>query len=107
MKSSAPGGLRFGGRNVTMAQIAASPMRVMADVSRPVIDQTGIQDAVDFTLEWALAARNVASPGQFQPDESLPDFREALAHQLGLKLVAVKGPVTLFLIDHVERPSDN
>lgn len=107
VKPGAPEGLRFGGRNVTVTQIAASPMRVMADVSRPLIDQTGIQGAVDFTIEWALAVRNVAGSSEFLPDESLPDFYEALSHQLGLKLVSGKGPVELFIIDHVERPSDN
>lgn len=107
VKPGTPKGLRFGGRNVTMAQFAASPMRVMADVSRPLVDQTGIQGTVDFTIEWALATRNIAGSSEFHPDESLPDFNEALSHQLGLKLVSGKGPVELFIIDHVERPSDN
>jgi uncharacterized protein (TIGR03435 family) len=107
VKASSPKGLRFSGRDVTIAQLASSPMRVMADVSRPLIDQTGIQGTVDFTIEWALAAGNVANPKAFEPDESLPDFTEALSHQLGLKLVPGKAPVELFLIDHVERPSDN
>jgi uncharacterized protein (TIGR03435 family) len=107
IKSSKPGGLHFGGRDVTMAQIATSPMRVMADVGRPLVDQTGIKGSVDFTIEWALAARNVADPSKFHPDESLPDFNEALSHQLGLKLVSGKGPVEFFIIDHVEPPSGN
>lgn len=107
VKPGAPGGLRFGGRNVTMAQVAASPMRVMADVSRPLVDQTGIQGNVDFTIEWGLAAQNVVQSSEFHPDESEPNFDEALSHQLGLKLVSGKGPVELFLIDHVERPSAN
>jgi uncharacterized protein (TIGR03435 family) len=90
-----------------MAQIAASPMRVMAAVDRPLIDQTGIKGTVDFTLEWALAARNVVNASDFHPDEDAPEFDVALMKQLGLKLVSQKGSVELFVIDHVEHPSEN
>jgi len=107
MKPTAPGRLRFGGRNLTMAQIAASPMRVMADVGRPLVDQTGIKGTVDFTLEWALAARNVADSTDFHPDESAPEFDLALTKQLGLKLKSQKGPAEMFVIDHIEHPSEN
>jgi uncharacterized protein (TIGR03435 family) len=107
MKPTEPGRLRFGGRNLTMAQIAASPMRVMADVGRPLVDQTGIKGTVDFTLEWALAARNVVASTDFHPDESAPEFDLALAKQLGIKLQSQKGPVEVFVIDHIEHPSEN
>jgi uncharacterized protein (TIGR03435 family) len=32
---------------------------------------------------------------------------DALEQQLGLKLESHKGPVEVYLIDHVERPSEN
>jgi len=107
MKPTEPGRLRFGGRNLTMAQIAASPMRVMADVGRPLVDQTGIKETVDFTLEWVLAARNVVDSTDFHPDESAPEFDLALTKQLGLKLKSQKGLVEVFVIDHIEHPSEN
>ena len=36
-----------------------------------------------------------------------PGFVTAVEDQLGLKLVKQKMPVQLFVIDHVERPSEN
>jgi uncharacterized protein (TIGR03435 family) len=32
---------------------------------------------------------------------------DALKQQLGLKLVAQKGPVDYYVIDHIDRPTDN
>ena len=75
---------------------------------RPVIDLTGLQGFYDFTLLFAP---------QLPPDvprESLPpglldrlSLFEAVKQQLGLMLTAQKGPVEYYVIDHVERPSDN
>jgi hypothetical protein len=43
-----------------------------------------------------------------RPDfDSLPSLDTALEQQLGLKLVAREGPVDIYVIDHVERPSEN
>jgi len=43
-----------------------------------------------------------------RPDfASLPTLYAALEQQLGLKLEARKGPVDIYVIDHVERPSEN
>ena len=40
------------------------------------------------------------------PDRLSNSF-DALKQQLGLKLVAQKGPVDYYVIDHIDRPSDN
>jgi uncharacterized protein (TIGR03435 family) len=43
-----------------------------------------------------------------RPDLStLPTLFGALEQQLGLKLQAHKGPIEIYVIDHVERPSEN
>jgi uncharacterized protein (TIGR03435 family) len=102
---SAPGRYRFGGRNVTMAQLATSlPIQTgMATLSRPVIDRTGLSGGYDLSLEWTPEPTNPDSPA----DESGATFRKALKDQFGLKLIPEKGPVDILIIDHVEMPSAN
>jgi uncharacterized protein (TIGR03435 family) len=77
----------------------ASTMESVVD--RPVADQTGLTGRWDFLLKW-------------RPDESvtsdanaLPGLFTAIQEQIGLKLEAVKAPVDVLVIDHVERPSAN
>jgi uncharacterized protein (TIGR03435 family) len=43
----------------------------------------------------------------FTPDPSGPTFLEALKNQLGLKLDPAMGPVQVFVVDHIEQPSEN
>jgi uncharacterized protein (TIGR03435 family) len=74
----------------------------MATVSRPVIDQTGLDGTFDFDLEWLPEMEPGASA-----DESGVSFREALKQELGLRLVPEKGPVELLVIDSVEQPTAN
>jgi uncharacterized protein (TIGR03435 family) len=80
-------------------------------LSRPVLDKTGLTGTYDFILEWipdaaptssADAANVVTLPGI--PGASL---FTALQQQLGLKLEPGKGPIEMIVIDHVEKPSGN
>jgi uncharacterized protein (TIGR03435 family) len=106
MKLSAPGRMKGGGRDVSMALIVSN-LAGVGVVDRPMVDETGLIGTVDFSLEWRLAAENVPSGQEFHPDEDAPTFAEALKEQLGLKMVPQKGPVEFFVVDHVERPSEN
>jgi uncharacterized protein (TIGR03435 family) len=65
-----------------------------------VEDRTGLIARYDFTLNWA--PQSAAS----NPDAS-PDIFSAVQEQLGLKLEPIKGPVDTYVIDHVERPTEN
>jgi uncharacterized protein (TIGR03435 family) len=102
LPTSATGHIRFGGRGVTLSLLASSlpTMTGMAVVSRPVIDETGLNGTFDFTLDWVPEFN---AP----PDASGPNFREGLKEQLGLKLEAQQGPVEILVIDRVEHPSAN
>ena len=93
--------------NVNMETFASGLQGI---VDRPVIDQTGLSGRFDITLDWA--------PDEFQspgagvspaPDTgaAFPDLYAALRDQLGLKLESTKGPVEIFVIDHIEKPSEN
>ena len=71
-------------------------------VSDPLLDKTGLTGTIDFLLEFTPELR----PGvDFQPDPSGPTFLEALKDQLGLKGQTQTGPVDVFVIDHVEKPT--
>jgi uncharacterized protein (TIGR03435 family) len=100
-------GLEIGGdpqhalsaRNISMAQFAGTLSRLQ-ELDRPVVDRTGLKGVFNISLDFV--AEDAASP-----DSAGPSIFTALAEQLGLKLEATKGPVQIFVIDHVEKPSEN
>jgi uncharacterized protein (TIGR03435 family) len=97
------GGIRLGRRDF---EAKAQPIELLAValgalyVDRPVIDHTGLKGLYDLRLQWtADAGLNTPSVG--------PSLLNALEEQLGLKLEAGKGPLTVLVIDSVEKPSEN
>jgi len=77
-------------------------------LGRPVIDETGLKGAYNFAVTWTPAETEPRLPGDdFSPDPSGPSFVTALREQLGLQLIAKKGPVESLVIDHAEPPSAN
>lgn len=84
------------------------------NLNAPVIDKTGLAGYYDFTLDRSLAASSLESQEPPRPEaprlegpERNADLITALREQLGLKLEYRKTPVEIFVIDHVERPSEN
>jgi len=80
-------------------------------VDRLVVDQTGLGPArFDFTLKWTpdtqAPGATGAAPSAVSADAP-PDIFAAVQQQLGLKLEPTKAPVDVFVIDKVEKPSDN
>jgi uncharacterized protein (TIGR03435 family) len=67
---------------------------------RMVIDKTGLTANYNIDLQWTPVDQDTT------PDAG-PTLFTALEEQLGLKLVPSKGPVDTFVIDHVEKPSEN
>jgi uncharacterized protein (TIGR03435 family) len=59
-----------------------------------VEDKTGLPGRYDFTLQYTYP-------------ESYPTLTTAIQEQLGLKLERTLGSVDIFVIDHIERPSEN
>jgi uncharacterized protein (TIGR03435 family) len=68
----------------------------------PVLDQTGLTGLYNFNLEFTRPQDT-----RTRQADSPPDLFTALQEQLGLELHATKGPVEIFVIDHIERPSPN
>lgn len=81
-------------------------------LGRTIVDKTGLVGNYDFKLQWTPESQSAASAQQgadntLSPDSSGPSIFTAIQEQLGLKLESQKGPVEIFVIDHVERPSEN
>lgn len=75
---------------------------------RPVVDLTGLDKNYDFTLTFLPVLPPDVSPDTLSPEvRDRPTIFDAVKEQLGLKLLAQKGPVQHFVIDHIDRPSDN
>jgi uncharacterized protein (TIGR03435 family) len=107
MPVTEPGRLRFAGRNVTIGFIADT-FSAGTNLGRPMVDQTGLTGKFDFVLEWMPERRGPVPPGaETSADPAGPSFEQALRDQLGIKLQAQKSPITILVVDHVERPSAN
>ena len=63
-----------------------------------VEDKTGLPGRYDFTLQYTY---------QSTDPESYPTLTTAIQEQLGLKLERTLGSVDIFVIGHIERPSEN
>jgi uncharacterized protein (TIGR03435 family) len=101
-----PLGATLPGRNATMGELASVMQRAALD--RPVVDRTGLTGRYDFDLEWSSNDTQFGGQGPKEnPESNRPDLFTAMQQQLGLKLEATRGPVEAFVIDQVERPSEN
>jgi uncharacterized protein (TIGR03435 family) len=105
-----PGGLvDFEGGTLSMC---AGLLNLILD--HPVIDKTGLTGYFKIRLVFSpedtapprLATANPPAPAEARAPDA-PNIFQAIQEQLGLKLVAAKGPVDVLVIDHIERPSDN
>jgi len=68
-----------------------------------VQNRTGLDGQYALTLRFSVARQ--ASPDG--ASDEAPDFFTALREQLGLKLVREKKMAQVFVIDHIERPTEN
>jgi uncharacterized protein (TIGR03435 family) len=98
-----PGRIRFG--NYPLSLFANG---ISGRVARAVVDRTGLSGNWEFELEF----QPEVPPGQLPPgaapppvDPDAPNFFTAIQEQLGLKLEATKGPVEVWVIDGVEKPT--
>jgi uncharacterized protein (TIGR03435 family) len=68
-----------------------------------VENRTGLQGDYAVTLRFSAPRQ----PGPDAPIDDAPEFFTALREQLGLKLERSKKMMPVFVIDHIERPSEN
>jgi uncharacterized protein (TIGR03435 family) len=99
-------------RRETVEQLAD---RLSAQLSRPVVDKTGLKDVYDFALTWTVDNGGAGIPRTGPPpdmiemhsspilsDPGLSIFA-ALPAQLGLKLEARRGPLVMLIVDKGEK----
>jgi uncharacterized protein (TIGR03435 family) len=87
-------------KNMTMANLAQA-LQVLAPgyANRNVLDLTGLKDSYDFTITWVGRAVSDQEGGLTIPD--------ALEKQLGIKMEGRRMPVSVIIVDHIDRPSEN
>ncbi len=85
---------------MTMDMLARN---LSARAGGPVTNRTGLEGNYAFTLRFSPPT---GAGAPTNPDDA-PDFFTALQEQLGLKLQPEKGTVPYFVIDHIERPTEN
>ena len=103
-----------GGVNVGPGVLVSTgmPMGLVASLlgtrlDRTVIDRTHLEGRYAIDLRWTPEAGELPSDSGGTappPDLSGPSIFTAIQEQLGLKLVATKGPSGFLIIDHIEKP---
>lgn len=74
---------------------------------RPIVDKTGLNQVYDFTLEFAPELPPGLTKEDLLPElQNMPTITEAV-RQLGLRLEPQKGPMAEYVIDQVQKPSEN
>ncbi|MGI4755537.1 MAG: TIGR03435 family protein [Janthinobacterium lividum] len=96
----------FQGRRVPMPYLSWWLGQQMQIHERPVIDLTGLSAVYDFELAFQPEQPAGADLDRLPSElRDKPSLFSAVRQQLGLKLVAEKGPVEYYIIDQVERPT--
>jgi uncharacterized protein (TIGR03435 family) len=107
----ATNGLRLTGRGHLQAQGISMEVFVSdlsKEVSRTVLDKTGLTGKYDFALEWQPDdALPIAGNDNGLPQNSVDSSLFTAVQELGLKLEPRKEPLRVLVIDHVEPPSPN
>jgi len=84
---------------ITLNDFALSPLLTGPAGVRPVIDQTGLTGAYDFTINWNSELTDSSSDA--------PSLFTGIQEQLGLRLVPSTAPIEVIVVDQMERPSAN
>ena len=97
------GRIRFGGMPLSVFANGIS-----GQLGRMVVDRTGLSGNWDFELTFAPERPlGALPPGVELPpvDPNAPTIFTAVQEQLGLKFDSTKGPVEVWVIDSIERPT--
>ncbi len=104
-KDAAPKACQTGGYNdrgymkghfIPISELASV---LETSVGRLIVDRTNLPGKYEIELKW--------TPSLAADDLTGPSLTTAIEEQLGLKLQSGKGPVSMLVIDHVQRPSEN
>lgn len=95
-----------GRMKATAASLKMLAVFLSSTVDRPVTDETGLSGSYNFNLQWSA---DLVTSGPNGPDRGAagPSIFTALSEQLGLRLDATRGAVPVYVIEKIERPSQN
>jgi len=100
----------IGGVGPTMASGSITVDQLARFLSGPaggeVEDHTGLMGRYAFTLTFSRQ-RLAVSPTDSTPTDDIPDLFTAVQEQLGLKLQHEKKMGAVYVIEHIERPTEN
>jgi len=92
--------------------VVGAPLTMLADqlgsvLGRPVKDETGLTTLYDFKLEYAPETPDQPGPEDATGAGDRPSIFTALTEQLGLRLEPRRGPVPVYVVEKIEKPSEN
>lgn len=101
--ASEKGALRLKGVGQRMSTVAEA---LTSRLDRRVIDRSGLEGIFDFEIVFRSLQLRAGFEGT-DVTATAPDLFTALQEQLGLRLEPTRGPVDVFVVDHLERPDPN
>ena len=87
------------GRAVDMSMLVRA---LSSLVGRHVKDETGLAGSYDFQMKWA--GDDAGGPAT---DPNAASIFTAITEQLGLKLESARGPVPVYVIEKISKPTEN
>jgi uncharacterized protein (TIGR03435 family) len=111
-----PCGFRVGPGLISGGAMALSQLVqfLSQNLGRTVVDKTGLEGNFDFNITYTPDQIPAPPPGGNAPggpppfpaiDPNGPSLTTALQEQLGLKLDATRGPITVFVVDKASQPT--
>jgi uncharacterized protein (TIGR03435 family) len=91
--------MSFDANSATLLNLTSQLSEVL---DRSIVDKTGLTGRYDLHLKYTPNDAPVSDAA-----DAPPNLFTALEEQLGLKLVAAKGPVQTLVVDHIEQPTEN
>jgi uncharacterized protein (TIGR03435 family) len=73
-----------------------------SQAGRTVVDKTGLTGFYEVDLTYAPDL-----PQEAETDPNIPSLSTALREQMGLRLLPETGPVNTFVVESVQKPSEN
>jgi uncharacterized protein (TIGR03435 family) len=106
--------MRMGGGTILSGgmKLDALALSISGLAGGDIFNETGLDGFYSLTLKFSprrgpQALDPNAPPNAATPNDDAPDIFTALEEQLGLKLVRGKKQLPVFVVDHIERPTEN
>jgi uncharacterized protein (TIGR03435 family) len=97
-QSSGPSIQMNNGRQITATAVTMDTLagELARDLRRPVRNDTGMSGRYDLRIDWTP-----------DPDFPTAPIFSAVTQQLGLRLESTKGAMPVYVVDQLDRPTEN